>query len=317
MPASLAPVDDGFCHEAFLYAGENEFVAGASSFLRDAVRAAEPVLAVVSSPKIDLLRRELEQDAGKVEFADMLEVGQNPARIIPAWADFVRRHPGRRLHGLGEPIWSERSPDELVECQLHESLLNVAFAEATGFTLMCPYDIDALGSDVVDTAFRNHPFIRRQGWSPMTSVDYLGTDRLVDAFSDPLPEPPSSAAELLFQPGSLAELRSLVWREAVNAGLGNDRADDAVTAVNEVASNTVRHAGGRGVLRIWPTGDSLVFEVRDDGHIDDPLVGRNRPDLDTPGGRGLWMVNRLCDLVQVRSLAAGTSVRMHLRRPPG
>jgi prepilin-type processing-associated H-X9-DG protein len=34
-----------------------------------------------------------------------------------------------RLRGAGEPIWPERRPAELVECQRHESLLNVAFAD--------------------------------------------------------------------------------------------------------------------------------------------------------------------------------------------
>jgi anti-sigma regulatory factor (Ser/Thr protein kinase) len=32
------------------------------------------------------------------------------------------------------------------------------------------------------------------------------------------------------------------------------------------------------------------------------------------GGRGLWLVNQLCDLVQLRSSAAGGVVRLHMRR---
>jgi len=100
----------------------------------------------------------------------------------------------------------------------------------------------------------------------------------------------------------------------MRVGLGEARAGDAVTAVNEVASNSLRHGGGSGVLRTWPTDDSLVFEVSDEGVIDAPLVGRVRPGYDAPGGRGLWMVNQLCELVQVRSSSTGTTVRMHLRR---
>ena len=33
-----------------------------------------------------------------------------------------------------------------------------------------------------------------------------------------------------------------------------------------------------------------------------------------PGGYGLWLANQLCDLVQIRSLPAGTAVRLHMRR---
>ena len=38
------------------------------------------------------------------------ELGANPARIIPAWQEFVAEHaaPGRRVRGIGEPIWAGR-----------------------------------------------------------------------------------------------------------------------------------------------------------------------------------------------------------------
>jgi len=122
--------DDDFRHEAFFYAGEKEFADGTSAFLADGIRAGEPALVVGSSRKIDLLRRRLKTDAGQIVFADMADVGTNPAWIIPAWTDFVSQYGARPLRGIGEPIWAERSPAELVECQRHESLLNVAFAGA-------------------------------------------------------------------------------------------------------------------------------------------------------------------------------------------
>ena len=56
----------------------------------------------------------------------------------------------------------------------------------------------------------------------------------------------------------------------------------------------------------------LVCEVRDAGRIDDPLAGRERPTFDREGGRGLWMINRLCDLVQLRSFPSGAVVRLHV-----
>ena len=59
--------------------------------------------------------------------------------------------------------------------------------------------------------------------------------------------------------------------------------------------------------------DELVCEVCDAGHISDPLAGRRRPTADATNGRGLWIANRLADLVQVRSTVAGTIVRVHVR----
>jgi anti-sigma regulatory factor (Ser/Thr protein kinase) len=100
----------------------------------------------------------------------------------------------------------------------------------------------------------------------------------------------------------------------MSAGLGEAHAENAVIAVNEVASNSLVHANGWGVLRTWQTPDGFICEVSDDGHIGEPLVGRIRPGFERSGGRGLWMVNQLCELVQVRSLSTGTTVRMHFRR---
>lgn len=83
-------------------------------------------------------------------------------------------------------------------------------------------------------------------------------------------------------------------------------------AVHELAMNSLVHGGGRGVLRIWRDDDAVVCEVRDSGYIDDPGIGRRLPDPDCDSGRGLWIVNQLCDLVQIRSSAEGTTIRVHI-----
>ena len=244
----------------------------------------------------------------------MEDVGSNPARIIPAWTDFVGGHGGQPVSGVGEPIWAERSPAEMVECQRHESLLNVAFADTVAFTLLCPYDTSTLDADVVAEARRSHSYMGCDGRA-VRSDDYLGTEAFERPFREPLPEAPPSSSVVLFGIGSLGGLRSVVWREAMKAGLGERRAADAVTAVNEVASNSLIHGGGSGVLRLWFTDESFVCEVSDKGVIETPLAGRVRPAFDARGGRGLWMVNQLCELVQVRSFSTGTTVRMHIRLP--
>src|ERR1700730_693628 len=119
----------GYRHEAFFYAGQDEFLAGTLPFIRDALAADEAILVVLAAPKIEALRRELDGQAERVSFAGMAAVGANPARIIPAWQDFVDHHEasGRQIWGIGEPVWAGRSAAELVECRRHEELLNVAF----------------------------------------------------------------------------------------------------------------------------------------------------------------------------------------------
>ena len=91
----------GFRHEALLYAGDDGFVDGTLPWLREAVAAQEPTLVVVSAARIARLRDELGPDAEDVTFADMAEVGINPARIIPAWREFVDAHAGQRAPAAG------------------------------------------------------------------------------------------------------------------------------------------------------------------------------------------------------------------------
>src|SRR5512143_432595 len=113
-----------FRHEAFLYEGAAEFLRGTLPFIEDGLRAGEPTMAMVAPARIAALREELGADADRVTFADMRQVGANPARILPAWGEFLASSPPGRRRGIGEPIWPGRADDELVEAQHHELLVN-------------------------------------------------------------------------------------------------------------------------------------------------------------------------------------------------
>ena len=84
----------------------------------------------------------------------------------------------------------------------------------------------------------------------------------------------------------------------------------ACAAASELAANSVAHAGGVGWLRVWRGDGHLFVDVSDRGHLTEPLLGRIRPSAEQERGRGLWLANQLCDLVQVRSSAGGTTVRL-------
>ncbi|WP_225978167.1 anti-sigma factor RsbA family regulatory protein [Gandjariella thermophila] len=305
--------EDTFRHEALLYADRTEFLRGALAFIQGGLAGDEPMLVAVPPDKIDMLRAELGADADRVRFEDMTTVGRNPARIISVWRDFVTEHcmPDRRVRGIGEPIWAERSPAELVECERHEALLNLAFADLPAWSLLCPYDVTALAPEVIDRSCRHHPLVRGDG-DHRASDRYAGAPAALAGLEQPLPEPPPAREELAFTGADLSAVRRAVARMAERAGLTGDRSTELVLAVDELATNSVRHGGGGGVLLLWCEGGALVCEVRDRGHIADPLVGRRRPLRDQPDGRGLWLVNELCDLVQLRSSQAGTVVRVRV-----
>jgi len=121
--------------------------------------------------------------------------------------------------------------------------------------------------------------------------------------------------ELAFDIRALASLRHAIAGWADEAMLHSGSAEDLVLAVNELASNSVRHGGGRGTLRYWREAQALVCEVHDAGHIEDLHVGCTRPGPDAHSGRGLWLVNQLCDEMQIRSSCSGTVVRVKMRVP--
>ncbi|MBE2318447.1 MEDS domain-containing protein [Solirubrobacter sp. CPCC 204708] len=264
-----------FIHQAVRYAGTGGLLDGVLPHIREGVQRGEPVRVAAREQTLAPLREALGDTP-----VELVEVDHNPARIIPFWREFVESHRGP-VRGVGEPIWPGRNAAELVECQLHESLLNLAFEE--DFNLLCPYDAEALDEGVLHEACCSHPIVDGAP-SPHYRAEPLPLA--------PLPPPPSGARVLGFEIETLSEVRQLV-RDA-----GGD--PDFVLAVDELAINSVQHGGGRGIVRLWKEDDALVCDVRDQGIIRDPLAGRLRPEVDAFGGRGLWIANAVCKLVQIR-----------------
>jgi anti-sigma regulatory factor (Ser/Thr protein kinase) len=307
-PVALHDID-GFRHEAVFYDGVDEFIPLAIEFIHAGVEADELVLVATAERKIEALRAALGTMSERVEFADMEVLGANPARIIPRWQAFADegRRRRRRIRGIGEPVWAERSAIELAECHRHEALLNLAFDGSDPFLLVCPYDTSTLAPEVLAAARTTHPVTTRNG-VPRPADQHMTFD-----LGGPLPPLPGRHLDVEFDATRLHEVRELVGRAATASRLGPERVTDLVLATDEVAANSVLHGGGRGTLRIWHEPDRVVVEITDHGHITDPLVGRVAPAAEAVTGRGLWIVNQVCDLVQLRSDPTRTTVRLHMR----
>ena len=303
---------DEFRHEALVYASAAAFLTATTAFLRAGIAGGEALMVAVDQPKIDLLRANLDGEADQIDFVDMTEIGRNPATIIPVWQDFIDAHSasGRRLRGIGEPAWPGRSATELVECHHHEALLNVAFAPSTPLFLLCPYDASELGSTALASATHTHPFVDHGDGAQRS--EHFDPARVTDPFTGPLSEVPPGAAELSFDGSQLRSCRWFLEDQASWAGLDSGRTAALAVAVSEIATNSIVHGGGEGVIRTWSADRIFVCEVADRGRITDPMAGRRRPLPDGPSGRGLWLTNHLCDLVQVRSGPAGVVVRLHM-----
>jgi anti-sigma regulatory factor (Ser/Thr protein kinase) len=295
-------------HAALFFRNTADYLASVTAFLQAAVERSEPVLAAVPGERVGELGRALGASAGQVTLADMAELGRNPAVIIPAIRAFADQHPGQRVSYLGEPAWPDRTAAELVEVARHEALINLALAD-TQISILCPYG-PALPVTVRDDARSTHPTVIEHG-SSHPSPEYLGIRGLPARCEQPLGDPPPGADTITYRT-DLRPLRALVAARAVGAGLTEARASDLVLAVSELAANTLRHTSGGGTLLVWTLPGEMVCEVRDSGWIADPLAGRRRPPEHPTGRQGLWVVNKICDLVQMRSSRAGTTVRLHM-----
>jgi anti-sigma regulatory factor (Ser/Thr protein kinase) len=237
----------------------------------------------------------------------MGELGANPACIIPEWRRFLDDTAAEGpVRGVGEPVWSGRRDAEIEEAMFHDALLNLAFDGGPAWRLMCPYDVSSLPAEVLEEAGRSHPVVR----GTTAGATYAGHAHAHGRFTGPLRPAPEQAERFTFGPADLAGLRTVVTRLAEQAGVARDKADDLVLAAHELATNSVVHGGGGGVLRAWAEPDAFVVEVSDHGVIEDPLVGRDLLHELAEHGRGIWMANQLCDLVQVRSGRTGTAVRL-------
>jgi len=299
-------------HDALFYRDDDDYVTGVRAFVEAGRDVGEPVLIAVPGVRLDLLRAAL--GAGTdLRFVDMAREGRNPAWIIPGVLHaFVAEYPHTRVRIVGEPIWPGRSATAYPRCVQHEALINIALANRS-VSILCPYDALGLDVDVIADAASTHPYLIRNG-DRQPSAGYGHPENIVDAFNLPFPAPDPSASTLFFDASGLSGMRAMVAALAREAGLPTDRVEDLRVAANEIATNAVVHSGRPAVVRVWSDEEDVVCEITGSSVLTDRLAGRIPPSPVSDRGRGLLLVNYLCDLVQVHTDDTSTAVRLHMHR---
>lgn len=298
----------GFRHAAWFYRTTAEYRAVVGDFVRFGLDSGEPVLVAIPAARLDsgwTPRR-----SPMVTVAVMDSLGGNPARILPVLRAFADSHQGRRVRYVGEPAWPGRSAAELAEIARHEALINLAFADAD-ISILCPYNAAELPPDAICDARGTHPLLLVDS-GDVVNRDYLGPQAYPSCLGKPLLAP--ADAHAMTYGDDLKPMRAMVGSNSRQAGLTPPRSTDLVIAASEVAANTLRHTTGGGVVRLWATDDEVLCQFEDTGFIADPLAGHQRPAGDRPGGHGLWLVNQVCDLAEIRTSRLGTTIRLHMSR---
>jgi anti-sigma regulatory factor (Ser/Thr protein kinase) len=299
-------------HEALPYRGHEQFVTSAVSVLRDALDRDERLIFLAGGAKLDDVRDGLGTDVDEVTMVATDDHGRNPSRITTMLHSFSAADHGRRALGLSETVLPGLAVPMLQEAQLAESVLNTPALASWAMSITCLYDVNRLDADCQLEMRRDHPVIRGE----LAPNDDYDADRLASLYRAELSPPtPLTARRFDVDGTSLTKMRQFVRGEARLHGLRDDRVDDLVLATNEIVTNSVRHGGGHCALAVWAdTGGAVVCEVRDHGWVRDPVVGRLAPSADAASGRGLWLANHLCDLLQIRSAPGGTVVRLVVDR---
>ncbi|MDO8188906.1 ATP-binding protein [Conexibacter sp. JD483] len=189
-------------------------------------------------------------------------------------------------------------------------LLRARAAEAAGGTDACAVGIASARDEARLRALVD-------GAQALTAVAFAALPLAIAACFDAValaqPAPAQAVAERPLEPADLRALRRFVAAEATAAGVAQERIADVTVAAHEVAANACMHGGGEAVMRVWAERDCFCCEVSDHGGgMDDPLAGLLAPPVTQPSGRGLWLARQLCDLVQLRTGAAGTTVRLQV-----
>ena len=125
----------------------------------------------------------------------------------------------------------------------------------------------------------------------------------------PTPRPDDEVLlEQGFDEDNLYRVRAAVAAHA--AAVADRRTVDTVVLIaHELASNSCRHGGGGGRLRLWLADSALHCQVSDGGAgLADPAsVGCSLPAPSLSGGRGLWITRQLSE-VHIVTSPAGTII---------
>lgn len=314
------PPANRFHHEAVLFEDDADMLDRCVPFLLEGIARAESTVVVVTEqvrlPLLAALGDAAAARLGRVDAAEVFWVGR--PRTVLAWAGFFSGIPtdGPMVRVVAEPFWLGL-PGQAGWHRV-ESAANRFFCEVPCHCL-CLYDGRRLPVEVLGTARRTHPRLTdgTAGRRPVTgpSPAYLEPERLVPTMEPPWTAVPDTAD--VVEVASTYDARSFADTHARRFGLG-DRAEALVLAVSELAANALRQRPTI-TLAAWPSRDTLLVEVTDDGDGGiDPLAGYGPPDVAGDRGRGLWLVRSLADDAAVRSGTGGSNVRVLFGRdvPP-
>jgi anti-sigma regulatory factor (Ser/Thr protein kinase) len=299
-------------HDAFVYAGDDEYTATLVPLVRAALAAGDAVVAAVPSHRAALLRAALGPLADDVSWVDAGDRYRRPVRTIAEYARTLQAlPPGTSAFVIGEVRFGT-TEREWAAWTRYESALNRALAHHPA-RVVCPYDARTLPGSVVDDACRTHPRVLDAA-GLRDSDAYVAPEALLTALARPATVP-AGPPDVDLCLGDAVRDGRLAFAEAATAwGLTAAHAGEVAVAVSEVITNAVVHGGGTAWMRVWRHEHELTCVIEDAGPgTDDVLLGYIPPSAASIGGYGLWLTRQLFDHTELApSPRGGLLVRLTL-----
>lgn len=280
--AGGTPGAQNLIHHMCQFNSAEELAQAAGRFAREGVAAGEPVLCIASETTNRAVRDAAGDYADRIAFRDAPRYTDMPARRFEDFRRYVteRGAGGQRVRAMGEPLCDGDWEPRRREWHRVEAAIN-AVLHGRPLWLVCLYDGQRLDPAELREARRTHPRLWSAGDGLRGSTDYTDPVTYAAGQDDAeLAEPGDLLAERPVVAERLRELRELVARLSSAYGLPAERAEDFVFAVNEVASNALRHAAGDRQVRLWGTRMGLVCDVVDSGGgfgDHSPATSRRKP----------------------------------------
>jgi hypothetical protein len=301
-------------HQAAIYGSDDGFLAVAAPFARGGIAAGEPVFAVASPAKLELLGGELGADAARVDQMDSaVFYDHRPPQRVTVLEKYARHHgDGGRVRVLAEPGWADWTDAEVRDWQRMEAGLNVLL-DGTGIWAICPYDTRQAPEPIIDSARRTHPALV-EGTGTRQSADYTDPAKYAVGLDGPLPPVPRGAA-LLPPTIRLREIRRFAASQAA-AYLGPGTASLMTVAIQETAGYLKKATGSPVATRIWQQqAGAITCDLRADGPATaGAFDGYLMPDLSQPRpDDGLWYARQFTTRLDLRTSASGIQARLQLQ----
>jgi len=315
----LAGAGSAFSHDVLIHDSDDQLLDTVVPFLRVGLDAGESAVVCCTPPTAGLLHREVGHDP-RVAFLDYDTTYSTPIGAIAAYQEIVDGYVAAGAHQVrvvGEATSNDRVDDRL-DWARYEAVANRAL-EQYPLCAICTYDRRALPPDVLAYGRLTHPVLvdrdRRTG-----NPDFVDPGDFLRRTSRNHAEPEESADPDLevASVGTLDDLRLRVEACLLRTTHMTQEAADLLLAVNELATNAIRHGRPPVSVRLWVSPDRLVCTVTDHGRgVSDPFTGYIWPGAHgrmPVRGMGMWVVRRLCDRLDLVTTPTGFTVRLLIER---